>query len=54
MLPLHLTLMTLKGQCQGNSDFEGLYLVKRAELGHMLLLNIMVNHIWDAQMHHQI
>ena len=25
---LHLNLVTLKGQCQGHSDFEGLYLVK--------------------------
>ncbi len=24
----HLTLLTLKSQCQGHSDFEGLYLVK--------------------------
>ncbi len=29
--------MTLKGQIQGQSDFEALYLVK--ELGHMLLWN---------------
>ena len=40
---LHLTLVTLEGQCQGHSDFEGLYLVnmvKEAELGHALLLDI--------------
>ena len=32
--------VTLKGQSQGHSDFEALYLVKCAELGHKLLLNI--------------
>ncbi len=28
LVQLHLTLVTLKGQCQGYSDVEGLYLVK--------------------------
>ncbi len=28
LMRLHLTLVTLKGHCQGHSDFEGLYLVK--------------------------
>ena len=32
--------MTLKGQIQGYSDFEGLYLIKQLHVGHMLLLNI--------------
>ncbi len=29
LVRLHLNLETLKGQCQGHSDFEGLYLVKK-------------------------
>ena len=37
LVQLHLTLVTLKGRCQGHSGFEGLYLVK--ELGHVLLLD---------------
>ena len=28
LVQLHLTLVILKGQCQGHSDFEVLYLVK--------------------------
>ncbi len=28
LMQLHLTLVTLIGQCQGHSDFEGLYFVK--------------------------
>ncbi len=28
LMQLHLTSVTLKGQCQGHSDFESLYLVK--------------------------
>ena len=28
LVRLHLTLVTLKVQCQGHLDFEGLYLVK--------------------------
>ena len=28
LVRLYLTLVTLKGQCQGHSDLEGLYLVK--------------------------
>ncbi len=28
LVQLHLTLVTFKGQCQGHSDVEGLYLVK--------------------------
>ncbi len=39
--PLYLTL---KGQMQGHSDFEGLYIMyiscKRTQLNHILLLNI--------------
>ncbi len=35
---LHLTIMTLKGQCQGHSDVVSLY-GKGAKIGHMLLLN---------------
>ncbi len=27
LIRLHLTGMTLKGQCQRHSDFEGLYIV---------------------------
>ncbi len=44
MRVLHLTLVTLKGQCQSHSDFESLYLVKEflsrkgSELGHILLI----------------
>ena len=37
LVPLHLTLVTLKGQRQGHSDFKGLYLVN--ELGQVLLLD---------------
>ncbi len=37
--PLHLTSVTLKGQIEGHSDFEALYLAKE-QLGHILLLNI--------------
>ncbi len=39
LLWLHLTLVTLKGQCQG-LRFWKLISLKGAELGHMLLLNI--------------
>ncbi len=28
LMQLHLTLVTLKGRCQGHSDFESLYFVK--------------------------
>ncbi len=31
--------MTLKGQSQGHSDFEPLYLAKGEELDHILVLN---------------
>ncbi len=40
LMRLHLTLVTLKVQCQGDSDFRRL--ISRngaAELGHMLLSN---------------
>ena len=30
LVRLHLTLATLKGQCQGQSDFEDLYVVTEA------------------------
>ena len=30
LVRLHLTLVTLKGQCQGRSDFKGFYLVKES------------------------
>ena len=28
LVGLHLTLVTLKGECQGHPDFKGLYLIK--------------------------
>ncbi len=31
MVRLHFTLMTLKEQCQGHSDLEGLYLIKEPD-----------------------
>ena len=42
---LHFILVTLKGQCQSQSDFESLYMlytlyvINFAKLGHMLLVN---------------
>ncbi len=37
LVRIHLILETLKGQCRGHSDSEGLYLVKELiELGHVL------------------
>ena len=36
--PLDLTLRDLERSCQGHSDFEGLYLLKGADLDHMLPL----------------
>ncbi len=39
LMRLHLILETLKDQCQGHSDFEGLNLVKEQSSGRMLLLN---------------
>ncbi len=29
LVQLHLTLVTLKGQVQGHSDYEGLYLLNQ-------------------------
>ena len=48
--PTTLSHLILKGQFQGHSDFEGLYIVslKTDELSRMLLLDIIGNHIWNA------
>ncbi len=42
LVGLHLTLVPLKSQYKGYSDFEGLCLVK---LDHVLLLKPVGNHI---------
>ncbi len=36
LVQLHLTLLSLKGQCQTHSDFEGLYLVMEPSIYHCL------------------
>ena len=46
---IHLTSATLKGQCQGRSDFEGLYLIEEPSWAMCYCYTPIENHIWGVQ-----
>ncbi len=48
---VHLTLVTLKGQCQRHSDFEGLYLVNEPSSAMCYYWTPIGTHIWEVQQH---
>ncbi len=52
LVRLHLIIVTLKGQHQGHSDFEGLYLAKKQSWIMCYQKTSVKNHIWGVQQQH--